>query len=236
MEIINTCTSGCVADAPVCKKEAPHSTLDEATPHPMSHIDYVKRRRIQSTVSWLPLRSWSLSKGNSNSDVVWCFAQQCWHQVATEPCFLGGSKRVALRFTTSRTKVMPSCLSVLFWCPSPVNHVCGGQITGSRELPREAKLPLLYFPFPVYSFKTTPPPEKPISDFFFCQFFKKRVKFLYCSYFHWIKVIKSQNKVYPEIQKKWGNIIPSLKTKLFFWNLLGERVENIDILHQCLST
>lgn len=178
MEIINTCTSGCVADAPVCKKEAPHSTLDEATPHPMSHIDYVKRRRIQSTVSWLPLRSWSLSKGNSNSDVVWCFAQQCWHQVATEPCFLGGSKRVALRFTTSRTKVMPSCLSVLFWCPSPVNHVCGGQITGSRELPREAKLPLLYFPFPVYSFKTTPPPEKPISDFFFLPILQKKRKVL----------------------------------------------------------
>ena len=178
MEIINTCTSGCVADAPVCKKEAPHSTLDEATPHPMSHIDYVKRRRIQSTVSWLPLRSWSLSKGNSNSDVVWCFAQQCWHQVATEPCFLGGSKHVALRFTTSRTKVMPSCLSVLFWCPSPVNHVCGGQITGSRELPREAKLPLLYFPFPVYSFKTTPPPEKPISDFFFLPILQKKRKVL----------------------------------------------------------
>ena len=120
-----------------------------------------------AAISWLPLRSWSLSKGNSNSDTVWCFAQQCWHQVATEPCFLGGSRCVALRFTTSRTKVMPSCLSVLFWCPPPINHVCGGQIAGSRELPREAKLPSLYFPFPVHSFKTTPPPEKPISDFFF---------------------------------------------------------------------
>ena len=171
------------------------SCLQEGSP--TQHI----RWGNQSTVSWLPLRSWSLSKGNSNSDVVWCFAQQCWHQVATEPCFLGGSKRVALRFTTSRTKVMPSCLSVLFWCPSPVNHVCGGQIAGSRELPREAKLPLLYFPFPVHSFKTTPPPEKPISDFFFLPILqkKRKVLILFIRYFHWIKVIKSQNKVYPDI-------------------------------------
>lgn len=146
----------------------------------MSHTDYVERWRIQSAVSWLPLRSWSLSKGNSNRDIVWCFAQQCWHQVATEPCFLRGSRCVALRFTTSRTKAMPSYLSVLFWCPPPVNQVCGGQIAGSRELPREAKLPLLYFPFPVHSFKTIPPPEKPISDsfFFFLPILQKKIKVL----------------------------------------------------------
>lgn len=115
----------------------------------------------------------SLSKGNSNRDIVWCFAQQCWHQVANEPCFLGGQQMCVLRFTTSRTKVMPSCLPVLFWCPPPVNQVCGGQIAGSRELPREAKLLiLLYFPF-LRTHLNHPTPEKPPPDSFFANPSKK---------------------------------------------------------------
>lgn len=68
-------------------------------------------------------------------------------------------------------------------------------------LPREAMMLLLYFPFPVHSFKDTPSFKKPTSDSVFAYLPKKFFDIIH-KIFGLKKSDKSQNKVYSEIQKK----------------------------------
>lgn len=59
-------------------------------------------------------------------------------QVTLKPCSFGQMCMYVI--VTSKIKGSPSCPSVLFSCPPPINHVSGGQMAGSRGLPRKAKM------------------------------------------------------------------------------------------------
>lgn len=132
----------------------------------------LKDEGIQLAVSWLPLRSWSLSKGNSNRDIVWCFAQQCWHQVANEPCFLGGSRCVAFKIHNIKNQgnaFLSSCSILMSSSCKPSLWRADCRLLGNCP----AKLLLLYFPSLCTHLKRSHPLKSQFLTLFFLPILQK---------------------------------------------------------------